>query len=86
MTPRPLTLLTAGLLSLGAALAASPASAEPPCGRGWRKGEYCGHRHDWRHEERHRAPAPRYAYGYPPPPPGPYYVGGPNLNVIIPIR
>ena len=68
------------------------AAADPPCGRGWRKGEWCGpgprhHRRDWRHD-RHgrRGPPPGYrrGYGYPPPPPVVAAPGG--IGIFIPFR
>lgn len=36
-----MTALAAGVV-LAATLAPAPATADPPCGRGWRKHEYCG--------------------------------------------
>jgi hypothetical protein len=55
--------VTAGL---GILAAASPALADPPCGRGWRKGEYCGPYAHARPPRAYRAPPPFYV-GPPPP-------------------
>ena len=91
MTPGRIAMLAAlAVLAVGA-LVPSIAAADPPCGRGWRKGEWCGpgrgrHR-DWRHH-RHgrRGPPPGYyrrGYGYPPPPP----VEPPGgIGIFIPFR
>ncbi|WP_426957731.1 hypothetical protein [Muricoccus radiodurans] len=43
MIRRALTL--AALLTAGGMMMADAALADPPCGRGWRRGEYCGPRH-----------------------------------------
>ncbi|GGG45579.1 hypothetical protein GCM10010964_36220 [Caldovatus sediminis] len=42
MSPARLLPVAAGALVAGAALFPPPAEATPPCGRGWRKGEWCG--------------------------------------------
>ena len=85
-----------GLLA-GLVLAPSVASADPPCGRGWRKHEYCG--------PYVYAPPPVYVarppvyYAPPPPvyyaPPPPVYYAPPavvapapglSIGVNIPLR
>jgi hypothetical protein len=42
MDPARLLPVAAGALLAGVALLPLPAEAAPPCGRGWRKGEWCG--------------------------------------------
>jgi hypothetical protein len=91
--PARLPVLAAGALLVAAsALLPAPAEATPPCGRGWRKGEYCG-------GPVHVAPPPPpprpvYVVPAPPPPvvvaPPPVYVAPPRpgigVHVDIPLR
>ena len=62
--------LAAGFAGAFVAVLAVPAQAEPPCGRGWRKGEWCGH---------YYAPPPVVVV-----PPRPVYVAPPPPVVYAP--
>lgn len=67
--------LAAGLGGMLVALAtAQPALADPPCGKGWRKGEWCG----GHHREHYYAPAPVVVV------PGPVYVAPPPVMYAPP--
>lgn len=97
MIRRPL-LLAAALFAGGMALAQT-AHADPPCGRGWRRGEYCGPRHrdrDWDRRDRYerrgdwqrrddwrRRDAGRRERAYPLPPPIAHVQPAPLLQLNI---
>jgi hypothetical protein len=76
--------LSAGALIAAATVLPALAEATPPCGRGWRKGEYCG-------GPVVVAPPPsRPVYVAPPPPmvvaPAPVIVAPPPPVYVAPLR
>ena len=86
------TLAIAGLAILGLGMTAELAYADPPCGRGWRRGEYCGprdhQRRDGDRRDAYRRDGARYGYtqprAYAPPPPAVYAPNyGPSFSLNV---
>jgi hypothetical protein len=73
-------LLAAGVLA-GLAFAPGLAQADPPCGYGWRRGEWCGH---YYHHRDYRGPLYREPLYREPLYREPVYLGPPHVIVAPP--